>query len=407
MACIARDRKSPFWSAVCSVKVAGKTTQKWRSTKIPVEPLAGRDEKPDGSLPTRKELRTKAEEVARVIERALRSENDGSYFELNLRKILFSDILDSTVGPRLTPYTIGSWLDEWLENRKATVRGRTLTKYKQVFGDFLKSLGPRSSARLDSVSSADFIGFRDSLLKGGRSPQTVNQLVRRVLAAPFNLAWKEGLLPRNPLASISAIPSEHTEKGVFTPEEISALLEVSPVDWRGVILAGYYVGARLQDLANLRWENVELERHLIKFTAQKTRKSLTVPIHPELEEHLLSLPTSDESKAPLFPTLVGKSTGGATGLSMTFKKLMKQAGIRAGLAREGKGEGHSVSLRSFHSLRHSFNSAMANAGVNQETRRKLTGHASDAMNDNYTHFELDVFRQAVELVPRLPKGKRS
>src|ERR1700738_1233316 len=106
MACIARDRKSPFWSAVCSVKVAGKTRQIWRSTKIPVEPLAGRDERPDGSLPTRKELRTKAEEVARVIERALQSANDGSYFELNLRKILFSDILDSTVGPRLTPYSI-------------------------------------------------------------------------------------------------------------------------------------------------------------------------------------------------------------------------------------------------------------------------------------------------------------
>ena len=44
---------------------------------------------------------------------------------------------------------------------------------------------------------------------------------------------------------------------------------------------------------------------------------------------------------------------------------------------------------------------MANAGIAQEMRQRLTGHASKAVNDRYTHAELDVLREAVEAVPRI------
>ena len=42
---------------------------------------------------------------------------------------------------------------------------------------------------------------------------------------------------------------------------------------------------------------------------------------------------------------------------------------------------------------------MANAGVAQELRQKLTGHASAAMNAKYTHHELDALRAAVAVLP--------
>ena len=61
--------------------------------------------------------------------------------------------------------------------------------------------------------------------------------------------------------------------------------------------------------------------------------------------------------------------------------------------------GRTQSSLSFHSLRHSFNSALANAGVAQELRQKLTGHASKAMNAKYTHHEIDALRGAVALLP--------
>jgi hypothetical protein len=44
---------------------------------------------------------------------------------------------------------------------------------------------------------------------------------------------------------------------------------------------------------------------------------------------------------------------------------------------------------------------MANAGVSQEIRRKLTGHASAQMNAQYTHHELESLRAAVSVIPSI------
>ena len=64
-------------------------------------------------------------------------------------------------------------------------------------------------------------------------------------------------------------------------------------------------------------------------------------------------------------------------------------------------EGRANPSLSFHSFRHSFNSAMANAGVSQEIRQKLTGHASAEMNTIYTHHELEPLRDAIARIPAI------
>ena len=142
-----------------------------------------------------------------------------------------------------------------------------------------------------------------------------------------------------------------------------------------------------------------------KKTKGKTPKSkVEIPIHEALEEYLLSGPTSGAPFAPVFPEPHGKPGSGKSGLSMAFKRIMAKAGIDAGVIRGRSGAaGRSVSALSFHSLRHSFNSALANAGVSQELRQKLTGHASADMNIIYTHHELETIRSAIKTLPRLPK----
>lgn len=107
----------------------------------------------------------------------------------------------------------------------------------------------------------------------------------------------------------------------------------------------------------------------------------------------------------MFPQLHEVDGGGGNGLSIAFKRIMESAGIAAGVIRERKGKaGRSLSALSFHSLRHSFNSALANAGVSQELRQKLTGHKSAEMNTIYTHHELETIRAAVQTIGRLPTG---
>jgi integrase len=124
-------------------------------------------------------------------------------------------------------------------------------------------------------------------------------------------------------------------------------------------------------------------------------------MHSELHGHLLDLPAPDSGKAFLFPSLAGKRTSGKSGLSMSFSRIMEKAKVKGEVARERTGKGRTINTLSFHSLRHSFNSIMANAGVSQEVRQKLTGHSSAEMNKRYTHHELEPLRAAIQKIPAL------
>jgi integrase len=400
--------RSPYWICVCSTTIEGRTKRLWRTTKVRIRPLkAGlkkTDLRPDGSPMTARDLRARAEEVCRAIERDIQIEQQGAVTEANLRRIL-SETLQRVEGRALAHPSVREWLEQWINTRKGAIAERTRLKYVQVKDDFLKSLGRRSEVKLESIGLADFVQFRDQLLEEGRSPQTVNHLVRKVLASPFGLAVKLGIIASTPVAHLPALKSTRIEKGVFTPEEISKLVAVASLDWKGVILVGYFTGARLKDACNLRWGNVDLVNKTITFRAGKTGQIITVTIHPELEEHLLSpsRKVSDDPNTFLFPSLAGKSGGGKSGLSMAFKRLMEKAGVEAGVARLKAGKkGRSFALRSFHSLRHSFISALANAGVASELRRTLSGHSSEEMHAVYTHHELETIRKAVTSIPRLP-----
>ncbi len=152
----------------------------------------------------------------------------------------------------------------------------------------------------------------------------------------------------------------------------------------------------------MRWESVDLENKWISFRAGKTKQRLRLPMHEALHDYLLELPAPDSSKALLFPSLAGKGTGGKSGLSMAFGRIMERAKVRGDVVRERKGEkGRSVNALTFHSFRHTLTSIMANAGVPVEVRQKFTGHASAEMTLHYTHHDIATLRAAVEKLPRL------
>jgi integrase len=234
----------------------------------------------------------------------------------------------------------------------------------------------------------------------------VNQTIK-ILKRPFKIALEQGFIDRNPVAAVRRIRTRSAKKGVFSPEQIRCLFEVAEGDWKGLILSAYFTGGRLLDLAKLTWSDIDLSRKTITFVQRKTGSSVQIPIHQDLYNYLLELPRSDDPEGPVFRKLFDKPGTGKSGLSMSFKRLMQRAGIDDGVARKKDGKlGRNVSRLSFHSLRHTFNSAMANADVPPEIRQKLTGHASQDMNKHYTHLELETVRRAVESISRLP-GKAS
>jgi hypothetical protein len=90
---------------------------------------------------------------------------------------------------------------------------------------------------------------------------------------------------------------------------------------------------------------------------------------------------------------------GRSGLSNQFTALMAKAGIDQRQVQSSKNR--KFSRLSFHSLRHSFSSALANAGISADVRMKLTGHRTVAAHQRYTHVELKPLRQAIAALPTL------
>ena len=313
---------------------------------------------------------------------------------------MLSEIHEQATGEALHFHTAGAWLDEWLAGKKGVTTERTRMKYEQYVGEFRASLGDRDKAPLNAIAPRDVRSFRDALARAGHSPVTVNGALK-ILASPFNAALRLGYIPVNPCAGVESLRDDaDAEKDVFTPEQVRDLLAAADGDWKGVILAGYFTGLRLRDVTELRWEAVDFKAGSLRVKTRKTGKVVVLPLHSDFSAWL-SKQTRGIGKAPLFPVLAGKTGGGKSGLSMKFRRIMERASVvgRVLREREENSAGRKQSSLSFHSLRHSFNSVLANAGVSQELRKKLTGHTTDAMNAKYTHHESDALRAAVEKMP--------
>jgi integrase len=217
-------------------------------------------------------------------------------------------------------------------------------------------------------------------------------------------------------------PQSQTRRQAFNGDQIEALLATSrsgkwkDSGWEGAILCGMTTGLRLGDVVGLKWEQVNMKTRVVKVATAKTDNDLSIPLHSSFVSWLKNQ-TRGIGKAPVFPSLHGRSIGGANGLSRAFKKLMDSAGVKGDVTRRGADQdtraelktraGRTLSSLSFHSLRHTATSLMANAGVAADTRKAITGHADDRVHDKYTHHELETLRKAVNKiqVPQSPSQR--
>jgi integrase len=154
----------------------------------------------------------------------------------------------------------------------------------------------------------------------------------------------------------------------------------------------------------MTWENVDLERAAVSFMPEKTarkKKRLEIPLHPRLLAYLKEIGTGSTMAGPLFPTQYKVSARGNHGLSGQFVAIIDQSGIDRKLLRESKGRQRAQYARSFHSLRHSLTSNLANLDVPEEIRRRIVGHESADVHAKYTHTERETLARALEKLPSI------
>lgn len=345
---------------------------------------------------TKQTDRTKALAFALECERAEKLAGAGSLSEAQARKIV-ADILERTGnGDELRNHTIQDWLNEWIAGKEARRSDATAIRYKHVIELFADHLGTKAKRSLSSLTTRDIQSFLTKRQKGGCSPSTV-QMDGKILRTALNQARREGLISINPSEAVELPRRNSVERGTFSAEEIQKLVDAAQGEWKTLILIGYYTGARLSDCCSMEWDRVDLKQGTLAYHQQKTNKQIALPMHPDLHHHLTIMAKKGKSQKFIMPGMAGKGPGGRHGLSESFKRIVRKADLDLQTV-QGGGD-RKISRRTFHALRHSFTSALANAEVASELRMKLTGHSSEAIHRGYTHHELNILRNAVEKLP--------
>ncbi|NBW14016.1 MAG: hypothetical protein EBR82_39060 [Caulobacteraceae bacterium] len=369
MASVHRRQRSPFWWA--GFRQAGKWV--FRSTK-------SKD-------------RAIAERIADEWEQAGKKAVAGDLIEAQARKVLASIMERANVGETLRAPSTRAFLTGWLEHKESSKSSATSARYAGTVRGFLQSLGPRADRPVTSVRSGDVQAY---LTGRGRNRATKTVVVDgKTLSAAFAYGVRTGVLDRNPALQVELPKIVSNERDVFTPEQVGILAREASADWRTAIFAGYFLGARLSDIVNLKWADVDLVAGVVSYRQRKTSEATTTALHPDLQRHLEAI--AGDSGEFIMPSLAGRSTGGCRGLSSDFNGIMRRAGIAQD--RTESKSGRSFAALSFHSLRHTFESALANAGVSAEVRREITGRADDVVQRGYTHLAIETQRAALAKMP--------
>jgi integrase len=304
-----------------------------------------------------------------------------------------SQISREVIGESLPSPSVQAYLHDYLDHVRRRSAPATVERYTHTVALFLANLGKTASQPIRSVSPVLVERFLDSRIQGGVAPKTAIVDIK-TLSSAFKRAEKLGYIDKNPVSAVTLPKATSTEREIFTMEEVEQLVAATPnLDWQTVILLGFYLGARLGDCVAMTWDNVDTTKGLIHYIQQKTKKRVVVPLHARLVQHLHHLSATNVD-GPLCPTLFAKTSGGKHGLSEGFKRVVKRAGLDL-MVVQGQGT-RQFARRTFHSLRHSFSSALANVGVSAEVRMQLTGHRSSEIHSKYTHMSTVPLKQAID-----------
>ena len=291
--------------------------------------------------------------------------------------------------------------------------------------------------------SAEAVSEYLRVFRLGHTASTYNNHVCVLREICRVVADKAGVV-EDPWAGVQLLPDDSHTRREFTVDELKRIMDAATrqgTEWRLLFALGMYTGLRLGDCCRLEWASVNLERKVIQVIPSKTKKyahgrPVTIPIHPSLLAELVERGTGNRERgtgngedegqetcdaavgrddpipplasapAPyVLPQIASQYRTCHWKIDHALKTILEDAGIAASVKIEGRRS--ATPDATFHSLRHTFVSFSANAGVPLPVVASIVGHTSTAMTRHYYHENEDALRRAVEAVPSLEEiGKR-
>ena len=297
---------------------------------------------------------------------------------------------------------------------------------RRAFKVFLAYLGTDADKRIDTITPAICRGFVQHELR--RVARGTVELYRGYVWSAFRRAVEvDDYMNKNPMAAVSlaeearaVIPERGQDvqkRQPFTLEEIHFMIQSFPEPWNDMVAVSFYLGGlRISDVCMLRWEAVNWREGYIRLVEVKTRKERYLPILPQLRELLVQrLTQSTGGEEYVFPDMAHYYLGSSrTSISTQFTALLRAHGMIAGTVDAGKRKGtkrHAVSVKSFHSIRHSVVSYLrggmtGTALFSPDAIRDTIGHDSEEVERGYFTGSLTMRRNVLSALAAGMEGAK-
>jgi integrase len=205
------------------------------------------------------------------------------------------------------------------------------------------------------------------------SPATINRHLA-LLRSVYYLGIRNRKVEHTPMRGIKLFRENNARVRYLTQEEEFRLFQTLPERYRPLVEVGLLTGLRASNLIGLRWRDVDLEAAVYTIPRSKSGEALRLPMHPRVQDLLKNLPRNG---VYVFAEEDGEPPWDFT---HTFATAAKKAGIPDLV---------------LHSLRHTFASRLAMAGVDLLTIKELGGWKTLVMVTRYAHLSPDHKRQAL------------
>lgn len=216
----------------------------------------------------------------------------------------------------------------------------------------------------------------------GRSPRTINAKLA-IIGAIMRRARDVWGLPIK-VPNMKALRQRESPGRIrwLTHEEEERLIMVARQDMADLIVVLLDTGARLSEILNLEWRDVDLEGRRVHLWKTKADKPRTIP----LTQRAASTLRSRERMVEPRPFVLTKGQ-----VMREWRKIRKDL---------GKEEDPEFVV---HMLRHTCASRLVQAGVPLTTVRDWLGHSSVTTTERYAHLAPDHMDAAVRALERAPK----
>ncbi len=279
--------------------------------------------------------------------------------------------------------TLSNCIDKFLENKQATVKPTTFSRYITMAKKLKIWFGNSPANRLTTENVTEYINYRRKLVSGKTIHEELN-----ILKSSLKTAWANYMISELPVRvwpKIKKIPVKPETLGYYSLQDIAKLKNYfKGKKFEPIFLFALYTGCRRSEIVNIKVEDIDLSMMTIRIRNIKTESDSSdafryISINSQLLQ-MLKKQLSKIKSGLLFPwfSSIAKSQSA---------KIMKKACNECG-----------VSYKRFHGLRHTMATYLIASGMNIREVMGVMGWTELSTAEKYIHLA-NAMKNRMNIVP--------